>query len=186
MLTSPWPVRSMAHLLKSQIISVSFADDKMKQYLKKLDISLESLPDKQRELISHYASAKKETELHALETSYFEEWFLLRCEKKFNDMELIDDLSLTVAKYQEELDEDNRKITQLEAFLNDHAKPSEQSDNELVVVEQKLAGATSNFVSGTINCLYQYLYAHFQEEVTRQEPPYCLDTLIEKLNELQK
>lgn len=54
----------------------------MRQFLKKLDISLDSLPDKQKELVNHYASAKKETELHSLETSYFEEWFLLRCEKK--------------------------------------------------------------------------------------------------------
>lgn len=119
----------------------------MREFLKKLDISLETLPEKQQELINHYASAKKETELHTLETSYFEEWFLLRCEKKFTDMELIDDLSLAVAKYQEELDEDNRKIVQLESFLNDNAKTSEQSENELVVVEQKLAGATQNYVS---------------------------------------
>lgn len=62
-------------------------------------------------------------------------------------MELIDDLTLTVAKYQEELDEDNRKISQLEAFLNDNVKSPEQSENELVAVEQKLAGATTNFVS---------------------------------------
>lgn len=26
----------------------------------------------------------------------------------------------------------------------------------------------------------------FQDEITKQEPPYCLDILIEKLNELQK
>lgn len=120
----------------------------MRQFLKqKLDLSLDTLPETQKELISHYANAKKVTELHALETSYFEEWFLLRCEKKFNDMEIIDDLALAVAKYQEELDEDNRKIIQVEAFLNDHGKSSDQSDNELVVIEQKLAGAQTNYVS---------------------------------------
>lgn len=119
----------------------------MKEFLKKLDISLETLPTKQRELLNHYASAKKETELHALETSYFEEWFLVRCEKKFNDMELIDDLTLSVAKYQEELDEDLKKIQILEEFLNDNVKHTEQSENELVAVEQKLAGATANYVS---------------------------------------
>lgn len=120
----------------------------MKQYLRKLEISLDNLPIKERELINHYASAKKETELHTLETSYFEEWFLLRCEKKFTDMELIDDLSLTVAKYQEELDEDHKKIMMLESFLNDsNIKSKETFENELVLVEQKLAGETSNYVS---------------------------------------
>lgn len=123
----------------------------MKQYLRKLEISLDNLPIKERELINHYASAKKETELHTLETSYFEEWFLLRCEKKFTDMELIDDLSLTVAKYQEELDEDQKKIMMLEAFLNDsNIKSKETFENELVLVEQKLAGETSNYVSHLI------------------------------------
>lgn len=120
----------------------------MKEFLSKLGLGLDSLPEKQKDLISHYARAKKETELHALETSYFEEWFLLKCEKKFADMELIDDLSLTISKYQEELDDDNLKILQLEAFLNDsNIKSAEQSENELVMVEQKLAGASTNYVS---------------------------------------
>lgn len=129
------------------VFQLLFTDDKIKAYLKKLDI-LDTLPDKQRDLLSHYARAKKETELHTLETSYFENWFLLRCEKKFADMELIDDLSLTIAKYQEELDEDNKKIAQLEAFLTDsHVKTADLSESELVMTEQKLAGATASFVS---------------------------------------
>lgn len=134
---------------------MNFPDDRMKEFLKKLDIKLEELPLKQHDLLSHYARAKKETELHALETSYFEEWFLLRCEKKYTDMEIIQDLQLTVSKYTEELDEDNRQIVILEDFLNDYnIKTAEQSENELIMVEQKLAGATSNYVS--IKCpLYQ-------------------------------
>lgn len=139
--------------------------------------------------MEHYANAKKQTELHTLETSFFEEWFLLRCEKKFNDMDLIDDLSLTVAKYQEELDDDIQKITMLESFLNDNSKSAELSENELVMVEQKLAGATSNYVSRGILLSIESLLERLnssQEEMLKQEPPYCLDALIEKLNELQK
>ena len=66
-------------------------------------------------------------------------------------MDLIDDLSLTVAKYQEELDDDIQKITMLESFLNDNSKSAELSENELVMVEQKLAGATANYVSRGIS-----------------------------------
>lgn len=129
------------------LFSYFVSDDQMKEYLRKLDI-LDNLPDKPRELLNHYARAKKETELHTLETSYFEEWFLLRTSQKFADMELIDDLSLTIAKYQEELDEDNKKIAQLEAFLADsHVKTADLSEGELVMTEQKLAGATASFVS---------------------------------------
>lgn len=129
------------------MFSFFVSDDQMKEYLRKLDI-LDNLPDKPRELLNHYARAKKETELHTLETSYFEEWFLLRTSQKFADMELIDDLSLTIAKYQEELDEDNKKIAQLEAFLADsHVKTADLSEGELVMTEQKLAGATASFVS---------------------------------------
>lgn len=119
--------------------------------MKKLDITLDSLPMQQQDLLSHYARAKKQTELHALETSYFEEWFLLRCERKFANMEIIHDLQLTVSKYQEELDKDNREIVILEDFLNDSSlKTIEHSDDELIMVEQKLAGAAANYVSSKL------------------------------------
>lgn len=118
-------------------------------------------------MIEQYAKVKRRTELHSLESSYVDEWALLRRQRKLAQTEIVKNLKLNINKYAAEIEEDNKQITILETFLNEaDTKAPEQIESERSALEHKLASIANNNVSGkcfdkSYNFFGYYIYDYF-------------------------
>lgn len=130
------------------MIIFCFADADIKKYLKNLNLELASLPTPLLETLNNYARIKNDTELHSLDTSYLDEFYLLKKKEKLHNSEIIADLTLTINQFHDETKRDREQLDILEKFLQVHStKSHEDIENERLAIEQKIAGVDAAYVS---------------------------------------